>query len=89
MLKRLQESKKYKKEIREFRECIDNLDNQELKNNANSLLSQLILHLNVINETHNILSNKSINPRKIRENVESAVQIRQKLKKLVKDSRSH
>lgn len=85
MLPKLQKSNIVKKEIYTFKKIINSIDNQNIKLKANNLLSELEKHFNIINEAHNPLTNNSIDPRKIRENVKQVSIIRNEIKKIIKD----
>lgn len=88
MFRKLQESKKIKKEIKTFQDCIHLLDEGPTKDKAKNLLTQLLRHMNIINESHNPLTNHSIDPRKVRENIENSVNLRIQLRKILNDFKS-
>lgn len=87
MLNKLQNYKNVIKDLKEFEETISSIEDTKVKQNALSLLSQLNNQLHIINETHNPVTNHSIDPRKVRENVEILSSLRSKLKKIVNDSK--
>ena len=86
---RMQESELIKKELTLFKEVINKIENKTLQGNAKKLLIDLQNQFNIINEAHNPLTNGSIDPRLVRENVEEIGRLRQALKQIVKDSKSH
>jgi DNA helicase HerA-like ATPase len=86
MLK-LKQSKKFNKEFLQYKRDIEKIPNETVKKECYRLLGKLIEEINYIDAVHSVI-NKTIDPTKIRENVERSVEIRLKLKKIIKDSKS-
>lgn len=86
MLK-IKQSNKFKKEYSNYVSDIENVSNIHVKEECYELLNKIVQQLSIIDATHDTI-NKSIDPTKIRENVELSVNLRQKLNKLIKDSKS-
>lgn len=87
MLTKLENYNKFKKEIQTYQVAVDKIQDENRKKYYSLLLAELKLQSRIIDEAHNPLTNKSIDPRQIRENVEKIMSIRQQLSKVVKDSR--
>jgi len=85
MLKIIQ-SKKFKKDFAQYKRDIDQMTNDSVKLECNNILNSLSNEYSYIDATHDV-SNKSIDPTKVRENVERSVMLRQRLNKLIKDSK--
>ena len=85
MLK-LSQSTKFQKEFKKYKSVIDRIENESVRQRNYKLLDELRHQCNLIDETHST-NNKSIDPTKIRENVEKMVSIRMTLNQMVKDSK--
>ena len=85
MLK-VKQSNKFKKDYAQYRRDLDKITNEQAKKNGYALLSKLVEQFNLIDAAHET-TNTSIDPTKIRENVEASVTLRLKLNKLIKDSK--
>jgi hypothetical protein len=85
MLK-LKHSNKFKKDYAQYKRDIEKISNELVKKECYTLLNKLIEEFNYIDATHDI-SNKSIDPTKVRENVENSIILRQKLNKIIKYSK--
>lgn len=86
MIQKLQNSKRFIREINEFKKVIETIENPKLKETAINIISDLYKHIRIIDEVHNPLTNNSIDPRKVRENVEIVNDLRVKIKKIINDS---
>ena len=82
---RIKQSNKFKKDYMQYCKDIDNIQNEYVKKECQLLLSKIVEEYNFIDATHDI-TNKSIDPTKIRENVERSISLRKKLNKLIKES---
>ena len=85
MLK-VKQSNKFKKDYAQYKRDLDKITNEQAKKNGYALLNKLVEQFNLIDAAHEI-TNTSIDPTKIRENVEASVSLRLKLNKLIKDSK--
>lgn len=85
MLK-IQQSKKFKKDLHLYKLAIESIADNSVKQEYQTLLNKLVEQFKIIDAAHDTV-NKGINPTKIRENVELSVRLRQKLDKLIKDSK--
>jgi mannose/fructose/N-acetylgalactosamine-specific phosphotransferase system component IIB len=86
MLK-LSQSNKFKLEIKKYKSVIDKIKNESVRQKGYTLLNELQHQCNLIDEGHNPVTNTSIDPRELRENVEKIVNIRMTLNQMVKDSK--
>jgi len=84
MLK-VKQSKKFKKDYAQYRRNLDKITNDQARKNGYELLNKLVEQFNLIDAVHET-TNTSIDPTKIRENVETSVQLRRRLNKLIKES---
>jgi hypothetical protein len=85
MLK-IKQIKNFKKDFAQYRKDIENIKNDNVKKECHNLLNKLVEEYNYIDATHDIV-NKTIDPIKIRENVERSILLRQKLNKIIKESK--
>jgi len=85
MLK-IHQSKEFKKDFKKYKKDIDQITNETAKAKCNDLLNKLSNEFSYIDAVHD-MSNKSIDPTKIRENVERSVMLRDQLNKIIKDSK--
>ena len=85
MLK-IKQSNKFKKDFAQYKRDLDKITNEQARKNGYALLNKLVEQFNLIDAAHET-TNISIDPTKIRENVESSVSLRLKLNKLIKDSK--
>jgi len=85
MLK-VKQSNKFKKDYAQYKRDLDKITNEQAKKNGYALLKKLVEQFNLIDAAHET-TNTSIDPVKIRENVEASVTLRLKLNKLIKDSK--
>jgi len=85
MLK-IRQSSKFKKDYTQYRRDIEKISNENVKTECYTLLNKLVEQFNLIDAAHDTI-NTNIDPTKIRENVERSVSLRQKLNKLIKDSK--
>ena len=85
MLK-IHQSKEFKKDFTKYKKDIDQITNETAKAKCNDLLNKLSNEFSYIDAVHDG-SNKSIDPTKIRENVERSVMLRDQLNKIIKDSK--
>ncbi len=85
MLK-IQQSKIWKKDIAQYKRDIEKINSNNVKENCYELLNKLSSEYNYIDAVHDVL-NKSIDPTKVRENVENAMFLRNQLSKIIKDSK--
>ena len=83
---RVKQATKFKKDFAQYKRDIEKISNESVKVECYTLLNKLVEQFTIIDAAHE-LSNKSINPTKIRENVENSVKLRQKLNKIIKDSK--
>jgi hypothetical protein len=86
MLK-IKHSNKFKKDYAQYKRDIEKISNERVKKECYTLLNKLVEEYNYIDAVHDIV-NKSIDPIKVRENVEQSVNLRRKLNKIIKDSKS-
>lgn len=84
---RLKESSKFQKEFKKYKSVIDKIENDSVRQRGYKLLNDLQHQCNLIDEAHNAVSNKNIDPKNIRENVGKLVSIRMTLNQIVKDSK--
>jgi hypothetical protein len=85
MLK-LHQSNEFQKDFKKYKKDIDQIANETAKAKCNDLLNKLSNEFSYIDAVHNV-SNKSIDPTKIRENIERSVVLRNQLNKIIKDSK--
>ena len=85
MLK-IKHSNKFKKDFAQYKRDIDKISNDLVKKECYMLLNKLIEEFNYIDAVHDI-GNKSIDPTKVRENVERSTSLRYQLNKIIKDSK--
>ena len=85
MLK-IHQSSEFKKDFKKYKKDIDQITNETAKAKCNDLLNKLSNEFSYIDAVHD-MSNKSIDPTKIRENVERSVMLRDQLNKIIKDSK--
>jgi hypothetical protein len=83
---RVKQATKFKKDFAQYKRDIEKISNESVKAECYALLNKLVDQFTIIDAAHE-LSNKSIDPTKIRENVENSVKLRQKLNKIIKDSK--
>lgn len=86
MLKKLSDTKEFKKEFRNFKRDIDTIENVDVKNQATSLLNELLSKSKFIDEGHSPIGNTLINPKNFRETINDMVQIRRSIYKLIRDA---
>jgi hypothetical protein len=86
MLPKLKDTNKFKKEYLKYKREIEKIENSSARERGLSLLNQLTYQSNLIDIEHNI-TNRSINPKKVRETIEVMSDIRLQIKKLLKDAR--
>lgn len=77
---------KFKKDIAYYKRDIESMSNEQIKKECYLILNKIIQDYNYINATHDV-SNKSIDPTKVRENIERATSLRLELNRLIKDSK--
>jgi len=85
MLK-IHQSKEFKKDFKKYKKDIDQITNETAKAKCNDLLNKLSNEYSYIDAVHDV-TNKSIDPTKIRENVERSIMLRQELNKIIKYSK--
>ena len=85
MLK-ITQSKQFKKDIIQYKRDIEKITNERAKEECNNILNKLLNEYSYIDAAHDVI-NKSIDPTKIRENVERSVNLRQQLNKIIKYSK--
>jgi|AntAceMinimDraft_12_1070368.scaffolds.fasta_scaffold44165_2 hypothetical protein len=85
MLK-ISQSKQFKKDYAQYKKDIDRIPNKSVKQNCYDILNKLLSQYSYIDAVHDVI-NKSIDPTKVRENVEHSVRLRQQLNKIIKDSK--
>jgi hypothetical protein len=83
---RVKQATKFKKDFAQYKRDIEKISNESVKVECYALLSKLVEQFTIIDAAHE-LSNKLIDPTKIRENVENSVKLRRKLNKIIKDSK--
>jgi len=81
----VKQTNKFKKDFAQYKRDIEKISNERVKNDCYQLLNKLVEQYNIIDAAHDTI-NKSIDPTKIRENVETSVSIRRQLNKIIKDS---
>ena len=85
MLK-INQSKEFKKDIKQYKSDIERITNERTKEECNTILNKLLSEYSYVDAAHDVI-NKSIDPTKVRENVERSVRLRQQLNKFIKDSK--
>ena len=85
MLK-INQSKEFKKDVGQYKKDIEKITSKSAKEECNNILNKLLSEYNYIDAIHDTI-NKSIDPTKVRENVERSVGLRQQLNKFIKDSK--
>jgi hypothetical protein len=85
MLK-INQSNEFKKDYAQYKRDIDLIPNESSKQKCYTILDTLIKEYNYIDAMHDTI-NKSIDPTKVRENVERGIILRQQLNKIIKDSK--
>ena len=85
MLK-INQSNEFKKDYAQYKRDIEKITSKSAKEECNNILNKLLSEYNYIDAVHDAV-NKSIDPTKVRENVERSVGLRQQLNKFIKDSK--
>mgnify|MGYP000011382615 FL=1 len=85
MLK-VNQTKEFKKDFAQYKRNIEDITNERTKAECNDILNKLVNEFSYIDATHDAI-NKSIDPTKVRENVERSIVLRQQLDKIIKDSK--
>ena len=85
MLK-INQSKEFKKDIKQYKSDIERITNERVKEECNTILNKLLSEYSYVDAAHDV-TNKSIDPTKVRENVERSVGLRQQLNKIIKYSK--
>ena len=85
MLK-INQSEEFKKDIAQYKRDIERITNERAKEECNTILNKLLSEYSYVDAAHDVI-NKSIDPTKVRENVERSVGLRQQLNKVIKDSK--
>jgi hypothetical protein len=85
MLK-INQSKEFKKDIAQYKRDIERITNERVKEECNTILNKLLSEYSYVDAAHDV-TNKSIDPTKVRENVERSVGLRQQLNKIIKYSK--
>lgn len=85
MLK-ISQSKEFKKDIAQYKRDIERITNERVKEECNTILNKLLSEYSYVDAAHDV-TNKSIDPTKVRENVERSVGLRQQLNKIIKYSK--
>ena len=85
MLK-IHQSNKFKKDHARYKRDIECIPNESVKQICYDILNKLSSEYSYIDAVHDV-TNKSIDPTKIRENVKRSVALRQELNKIIKDSK--
>lgn len=86
MLK-IKESKKFKKDYAQYKRDIEKISNERVKAQCYEILNNIVQEYNYIDAVHDV-SNKSIDPTKVRENIERSAYLRSRLNKIIKDSKN-
>ena len=76
----------FKKDFAQYKRDIEKIPSNQIKQECYTLLNKLAQEYSYIDNSHSA-SNKTIDPTKIRENVERSIQLRLKLNKFIKDSK--
>jgi|SaaInl59LU_5_DNA_1037362.scaffolds.fasta_scaffold12279_4 hypothetical protein len=84
---KLSQELKFQTEFKKYTSVIEKIKNTEVQQHGYALLNELIHQCNLIDAVHNPVTNKNIDPTKVRENVEKVINIRMTLDGLVKDSK--
>ena len=85
MLK-INQSEEFKKDIAQYKRDIERITNERVKEECNTILNKLLSEYSYVDAAHDV-TNKSIDPTKVRENVERSVGLRQQLNKIIKYSK--
>jgi hypothetical protein len=84
---RISQSKQFKKDFARYKRDIEKISNDRVKEECNAILNKLLNECSYIDAVHDVI-NKSIDPTKVRENIEHSIVLRQKLNKIIKDSKN-
>lgn len=85
MLK-VNQTKEFKKDFAQYKRNIERITNERAKAECNDILNKLVNEFSYIDAVHDV-SNNSIDPTKVRENVERSIALRQELNKIIKYSK--
>ena len=85
MLK-INQSKEFKKDIAQYKRDIKTIPNESVKAECTDILNKLLSEYSYVDAAHDV-TNKSIDPTTVRENVERSVGLRQQLNKIIKYSK--
>ena len=85
MLK-VNQTKEFKKDFAQYKRNNEDITNERTKAECNDILNKLVNEFSYIDAVHDV-TNNSIDPTKIRENVERSVMLRQELNKIIKYSK--
>ena len=85
MLK-INQSKEFKKDVSQYKKDIEKITSKSAKEECNNILNKLLSEYSYVDAAHDV-TNKSIDPTKVRENVERSVGLRQQLNKIIKYSK--
>ena len=85
MLK-VNQTKEFKKDFAQYKRNIERITNERAKAECNDILNKLVNEFSYIDAVHDV-SNNSIDPTKVRENVERSIALRQQLDKIIKYSK--
>ena len=85
MLK-ISQSKQFKKDYAQYKRDIEQIANDSVKQDCYNMLNKLKSEYSYIDSVHDV-TNKSIDPTSVRENVERSVMLRQELNKIIKYSK--
>ena len=87
MLPKLKNTQTFQKEINNYKKDILLLDNEDAKEKGLRIINQLMHQAHIIDQVHSPIGNTSVDPRTVRENVETISKLRFNLKKLIKESK--
>ena len=85
MLK-INQSKEFKKDLAQYKRDIEKITSKSAKEECNNILNKLLSEYSYVDATHDVI-NKSIDPTKVRENVERSIKLRQELNKIITNSK--
>ena len=88
MLPKIESSKRASKELKYFEKEIKKISNDQARQQGLEFLKKINSQMNIIYREHNSSINASIDPKRVRENIDLLVNLRIKILKLIKDANS-
>ena len=84
---RLTNTERYQRDYKRYTLAVERIVDDKTRQQAQQLLLQFKTQSNIIDEAHNSRNNGSVDPRNVRDNIQTLVEIRQELERLIQDSR--